>query len=210
MVETFKASAEGNTMGIEKRSVVSEGPYPEIELMPRARHPWSLEAAPKIGAIASKEVEVRAEALAGRHANGASPSLHGLVAVQTTGATTGTLLMLVGERQHRFYPLDPQKVDYIEADKNYVTLWMDGKEYISRDSIKRLSTVLAALGFVRIDRSFLLNIRAILYAQAAGRRSFAFTLRSGVCLHSSAAYRGTILRVLPLAPIAQHNVAAET
>src|ERR1700722_4517424 len=30
--------------------------------------------------------------------------------------------LLVGERQHRLYPLDIEKIDYIEADGNYVTL----------------------------------------------------------------------------------------
>jgi hypothetical protein len=28
----------------------------------------------------------------------------------------------VGERQHRLYPLDIDKIDYIEADGNYVTI----------------------------------------------------------------------------------------
>lgn len=106
--------------------------------------------------------------------------------------------VLIGERQHRLYLLDPRKIDYIESDRNYVTLWMAGKEYISRDSIKRLSTVLASVGFVRIERSVLINIGAVQYAQAAGRRSFAFTLHSGACLHSSPGFRDSILRVLPL------------
>ena len=68
---------------------------------------------------------------------------------------------LIGERQHRLYPLDPTKIDYIEADGNYVTIRTGNVEYISRDSIKRLSTELADLGFVRIERSLLLNTRAV-------------------------------------------------
>jgi two-component system, LytTR family, response regulator len=105
---------------------------------------------------------------------------------------------LVGERQRRLYPLDPKSIDYIEADGNYVTLRAGKVEYLSRDSIKRLSMQLAELGFIRIERSLLVNAAAVLYAEAAGHGTFALTLSSGVCLHSSAAYRDSILRIIPL------------
>ena len=105
---------------------------------------------------------------------------------------------LVGERQRRLYPLDPKSIDYIEADGNYVTLRSGKVEYLSRDSIKRLSLQLAELGFVRIARSLLVNAAAVSYAELAGHGTFALTLISGVCLHSSAAYRDSILRIIPL------------
>ena len=105
---------------------------------------------------------------------------------------------LVGERQRRLYPLDPKSIDYIEADGNYVTLRVGNMEYLSRDSIKRLATQLAAAGFVRIGRSLLVNAAAVSYAEVAGHGTFALTLSSGVCVHSSAAYRDSILRVLAL------------
>jgi DNA-binding LytR/AlgR family response regulator len=105
--------------------------------------------------------------------------------------------ILVGERQHRLYPLDIDKIDYIEADGNYVTIRAGDAEYISRDSIKRLSTDLADFGFVRIDRSILLNIRAVHFAESVGHGTLAFTLNSGACLHSSKTYREMILRVFP-------------
>ena len=105
---------------------------------------------------------------------------------------------LVGERQRRLYPLDPKSIDYIEADGNYVTLRAGKVEYLSRDSIKRLSAQLAEFGFVRIERSLLVNAAAVLYAEVAGHGTFALTLSSGVCLYSSAAYRDSILRIIPL------------
>jgi two-component system, LytTR family, response regulator len=105
---------------------------------------------------------------------------------------------LVGERQRRLYPLDPKSIDYIEADGNYVTLRAGKVEYLSRDSIKRLSMQLAELGFIRIERSLLVNAAAVSYAEVAGHGTFALTLGSGVCLHSSAAYRDSILRIIPL------------
>ena len=105
---------------------------------------------------------------------------------------------LVGERQRRLYPLDPKSIDYIEADGNYVTLRAGKVEYLSRDSIKRLAMQLAELGFIRIERSLLVNAAAVLYAETAGHGTFALTLGSGACLYSSAAYRDSILRIIPL------------
>ena len=105
--------------------------------------------------------------------------------------------LLVGERQHRLYPLEVEKIDYVEADGNYVTIRVGDTEYISRDSIKRLAADLAEFGFVRIDRSILLNIRAVQFAEPTGHGTLAFTLSSGACLHSSKTYRETIVRLLP-------------
>jgi two-component system LytT family response regulator len=105
---------------------------------------------------------------------------------------------LVGERQRRLYPLDPRAIDYIEADGNYVTLRAGKLEYISRDSIKRLSRQLERLGFIRISRSLLVNVAAVAYAEVIGHGTFALTLSSGVCLHSTPAYREDILRLIPL------------
>lgn len=105
--------------------------------------------------------------------------------------------ILVGERQHRLYPLDIEKIDYIEADGNYVIIRVGTAEYISRDSIKRLTADLAVFGFVRIDRSILLNIRAVEFAEPVGHGTLAFTLASGACLHSSKTYRDSILSILP-------------
>jgi two-component system LytT family response regulator len=105
--------------------------------------------------------------------------------------------LLVGERQHRLYPLDVEKIEYVEADGNYVTIRVGNSEYISRDSIKHLAADLADFGFIRIDRSILLNIRAVQFAEPAGHGTLAFTLSSGACLHSSRTYREAIARMFP-------------
>jgi two-component system LytT family response regulator len=113
-------------------------------------------------------------------------------------ADAGRPLLLVGEREHRLYPLEPRQLDYVESAGNYVTYHQGGVEYIARESLKRLAEVLAPLGFVRIERSLLLNVRAVAYAQTVGHGSFAFTLASGARLHSGHSYRDAILAVLPL------------
>jgi two-component system LytT family response regulator len=117
---------------------------------------------------------------------------------------------LVGERQRKLYPLDPKSIDYIEADGNYVTLRVDNLEYLSRDTIKHLSAQLANLGFVRITRSLLVNATAVSYAEVAGHGTFALTLTSGVCLHSTAAYRESLLRTIPLPALSKRYASAES
>jgi two-component system, LytTR family, response regulator len=113
-------------------------------------------------------------------------------------SAVGRPLFLVGEREHRLYPLDPLEIDYVQSAGNYVTYHLGGVEYIARESIKRLDALLAPAGFVRIERSLLLNVRAIAYAQPVGHGTFAFTLATGARLHSGHAYRDTILAALPL------------
>lgn len=115
-----------------------------------------------------------------------------------TPADTGGPQFLVGEREHRLYPLDTFEIDYVESTGNYVTYHRAGVEYIARESLKRLEIALAPAGFVRIERSLLLNVRAIAYAQPRGRGSFVFTLTTGASLHSGHTYRDMILAALPL------------
>jgi DNA-binding LytR/AlgR family response regulator len=96
---------------------------------------------------------------------------------------------LVGERAGRFYFLAPGDVDFIQADSNYMYLRIGNDRYINRDSLKRVAPLLQPLGFIRISRSILLNLRRVAYAEREGRGILAFTLNSGVRLVSSAGYR---------------------
>lgn len=133
----------------------------------------------------------------------ATPDIFDLVDAIGSGPTPPRYL--VGERQHRLYPLAPEQVDYIESAANYVTIRSGNSEYISRDSIKRLSLALSDFGFVRIERSLLVNVRAVSYVEVVGHGSFAFTLFCGACLYSSPTYREAILRVLPLSQRCLHR-----
>ncbi len=106
--------------------------------------------------------------------------------------------VLIGERQHRLYVLDPARIEYVEAEGNYVIFHAAPHEYLSRDTLKRLQPILQACGFLRIENSLLLSVGAIDYAVPAERGRFVFTLRSGTTLRSSRTYRPGILKRLPL------------
>ena len=121
------------------------------------------------------------------------------------GGAGSPLRLLVGEREHRLYPMHPETIDYIESDGNYVTILSGNTKYISRDTIKRLAADLADVGFLRIERSLLVNIRAVAYVEAIGRGMFAFTLSSGCVLQSGTSYRDSILRKLPMRRLPMHR-----
>jgi len=106
--------------------------------------------------------------------------------------------ILVAEREQRLYPVEPRRIEYVESAGNYVKFHMDKCEYIARESMKRLEIVLGLAGFVRIERTLLVNILAISFVETVGHGAFAFTLKNGVRLHSGPGYRETILRALPL------------
>ena len=112
-------------------------------------------------------------------------------------AEPSACVFLVGEREHRLYPLKPDQIDYVRSSGNYVQYYAGGSEYIARESITRLDGALRPHGFIRIERSILLNLRAIAYAEPSGRGVFAFTLTSRECLYSTPTYRESILEVLP-------------
>jgi len=102
-------------------------------------------------------------------------------------------IQLVGERQRRMYFIDAETVDYVESEGNYVLIHVGEERYISRNSVKNLAVTLAPAGFVRIERSLLVNMRRVDYAERLGHGTFAFALRSGARLVSGPTYRKAVV-----------------
>ena len=104
--------------------------------------------------------------------------------------------MLLGERQRKIHLLHVRNVDYIESHRNYVSMHVGTEEYLSRDTIKRLGVALAPHGYVRIERSKLLNLRAVSYVERLSCGVLAFALRSGAQVTSCSSYRAAILSAM--------------
>ncbi len=100
---------------------------------------------------------------------------------------------LVGEKARRMHFIAVETIEYIESEGNYVTIHTGEERFISRNSLKHLAWALAPIGFLRIGRSTLLNLRRVAYAERVGHGVFAFTLHSHRCLVSNASYRKRIL-----------------
>jgi len=103
---------------------------------------------------------------------------------------------IVGERERRLYPLYPDKIEFIEAAGNYVNIHANHVQYIARDTVKNLAIELADYDFIRIERSLLMNMRAVVYVERVGGGTYAFTLSCGARLLSSITYRGDVVRKL--------------
>ena len=110
-----------------------------------------------------------------------------------TGAGVNSLRQITGEKAQRLYFIDVETIDYVESEANYVALHVDDERYLARNTMKHLSGVLGPLGFVRIERSLLINLRRVAFAERLDRGAFVFTLRNGRRLVSSSTYRKGIL-----------------
>lgn len=99
---------------------------------------------------------------------------------------------IVGEREGRIYFLEAHEVEYLASSGNYVVAHVGSHEYLARATLKRISTRLAPLGFVQIERSVLVNIRQLSYVEKHDRGQFCFVMRSGARLVSSRERSGEI------------------
>jgi two-component system LytT family response regulator len=103
------------------------------------------------------------------------------------------LPQITGEKAQRLYFIDVETIDYVESEASCVALHVDDERYLARNTLKQLAGVLEPLGFVRIERSVLLNLRKVAFAQRLDRGAFVFTLRNGRRLVSGRSYRKGIL-----------------
>jgi two-component system, LytTR family, response regulator len=103
------------------------------------------------------------------------------------------LPQITGEKAQRLYFIDVETIDYVESEATCVAVHVDHEKYLARNTLKHLAGVLEPLGFVRIERSVLLNLRKVAFAQRLDRGAFVFTLRSGRRLVSGSSYRKGIL-----------------
>jgi two-component system LytT family response regulator len=76
-------------------------------------------------------------------------------AARPTGAQTTRIVVRQGPRVH-VIPVD--KLDYAEAQDDYVSLHSEGKSYLKQQTLSDLETSLDSARFVRIHRSYLLNL----------------------------------------------------
>jgi two-component system LytT family response regulator len=134
------------------------------------------------------------------------PSLRPPEPTDLRGGAAGRPQLLAGERERRLYLLDPEKIDYIESYGNYVRIWAGAASYISRDCVKELALLLAPAGFVRVQRSKLVNLHAVAYIERPGHGVFLFTLTSGTRLESTSTYRADILRALYPSDLSKRQV----
>lgn len=82
-------------------------------------------------------------------------------------------------------PVD--KIDYVEAQDDYVAFKSDGKQYLKDQTLASVEGTLDPARFVRIHRSFILNIDRIAKVELYAKDSRMATLRDGTRLPVSRA-----------------------
>jgi len=86
-------------------------------------------------------------------------------------------------------------VDWVEADRDYVTLHVGDKTWLMRETITRVETRLAPARFVRIHRSILVNADRVQELRPLTKGAFAIVLADGTELKLSRNYRDAVRRV---------------
>jgi two-component system LytT family response regulator len=85
--------------------------------------------------------------------------------------------------------LPPDDIDWIQADGDYVRVYVAGKSHLVRHTIGALEERLDASLFARIHRSTIVNISRVREVRPEGDRAFQVVLRDGTVLRMSRGYR---------------------
>jgi two-component system, LytTR family, response regulator len=89
---------------------------------------------------------------------------------------TRRILVRDGPRVH---VLPVEKIEYVQAQDDYVCFRCEGKEYLKEQTLGALETVLDPARFVRIHRSFLLNLDRLSRVELDERENRVAVLNDG-------------------------------
>lgn len=82
----------------------------------------------------------------------------------------------------RVHVVATSSVDYIEAQDDYVQINADGKAYLKNQRLSELEAQLDASVFVRIHRSYIVNVGAVEHIEPVSKDNHCAVLNSGVKL----------------------------
>jgi two-component system, LytTR family, response regulator len=92
--------------------------------------------------------------------------------------------------------LPVEKIDYVEAQDDYVCFKAEGKQYLKDQTMGALEATLDPARFVRIHRSYLLNIERIARVELYAKDSRVAILRDGTRLPVSRAGYARLAKLL--------------
>jgi len=93
-----------------------------------------------------------------------------------------------------FVPVDD--VEWIEAFQNYVRLHAGSSTHLLHVPMNTIEAVLDSARFLRVHRSYIVNVRRIAELWSVAHGQFAIELRSGQRLQSGRTYSDRIRRAL--------------
>lgn len=139
---------------------------------------------------AARFAEAIARATA-RHRRDADEEMRRFVEQQTSHATRLTV-----RQGDRILFLKPEEIDWIEAVGNYVRIHRGDDQFPLRQTLSALEEQLQPRGFVRIQRSLLVNVERVVELRRHAREQFSVILTSGTKLPLSPNYRASLENAL--------------
>jgi two-component system LytT family response regulator len=121
------------------------------------------------------------EQLRARRGAGADPHITGLLKNLRRDASGGPRILV--KSPDRILFLKPEEIDHIEAAGNYLVLHAGKDRHIARDTMTGMESRLASSGFMRINRSTIVNLSRIRELQPLGAGEYCVILKSGVRLN---------------------------
>jgi two-component system LytT family response regulator len=89
----------------------------------------------------------------------------------------------------RVVVVEPSEIDWVEADGDYVRVYIRGRGYLVRHTIGRMEERLDASRFQRIHRSTIVNVARVREVKPDGDRRYRVLLRDGTSLTMSRGFR---------------------
>jgi two-component system, LytTR family, response regulator len=86
-------------------------------------------------------------------------------------------------------------IDWIEADRDYVSVHVGGKAWLMRETIAAVELRLAPSGFVRIHRSALVNVERVKELRPRDKGEYTVVLHDGTELKLTRNYRASVERL---------------
>ena len=96
---------------------------------------------------------------------------------------------IVAEKDERLTFIDPQDIDCIEADRNYISIRVGADVFRMRCTMQQAQEMLDPASFLRIHRSVIINTLRIREMERWFHGEFLITLRNGQRFTSGRSYR---------------------
>ncbi|HVQ26496.1 MAG TPA: LytTR family DNA-binding domain-containing protein, partial [Planctomycetota bacterium] len=116
-----------------------------------------------------------------------------VAAARPAGQYVSRIVVRHGARVH---VIAPEKLDYAEAQDDYVSLHAEGKQHLKQQTLSDLEGSLDPARFVRIHRSYLLNLDRLSRIDSEGGEPKAVVLADGTRLPLSRSGYGRLKGLL--------------
>ena len=115
------------------------------------------------------------------------PQLATLLSQWRQGQSAGPRILV--KSPDRILFLKPEEIDHIEACGNYVVLHAGKERHLVRETMTAMEARLASSGFMRINRSVILNLSRIKELQPLAAGEYVVILKTGVRLNMTCSLR---------------------